>query len=161
MPRTERRRLPRRTIERPRPRWRGGLQLGRHLHRRGLLARSGSSDVSQVAPTCGAPTTYNVPSNGAIYSNETVIIGGTGTAASTVNGRVTVTSNNDIVIGNNISLPARDTNSVLGLVALNDMIVAYWAPNNLTWWAATIATTGQWTDTCGAFDATGAARTGR
>jgi hypothetical protein len=113
-------------------------------------SKVGTADVSQVAPTCGAPTTYNVPSNGAIYSNETVIIGGTGTSASTVNGRVTVTSNNDIVIGNNISYQA-GTNSVLGLVALNDMIVAYWTPSNLTWWAATIATTGQWTDTCGAF----------
>ena len=80
-------------------------------------SKVGSSDVSQVAPTCGAPTTYNVPTNGAIYSNETVIIGGTGTAASTVNGRVTVTSNNDIVIGNNITYQP-GTNSVLGLVAL-------------------------------------------
>ena len=59
--------------------------------------------MSEVAPTCGAATTYNVPSNGAIYSNQTVIIGGTGSNASVVNGRVTVTSNNNIVIGNNIS----------------------------------------------------------
>ena len=40
---------------------------------------------------------------------------------------------------------------MLGLVALNNMIVAYWAPNNLSWYAATIATTGQWSDTCGVF----------
>jgi hypothetical protein len=113
-------------------------------------SKVGSSDVAQVAPTCGTATTYNVPSNGAIYSNETVIIGGTGSAASTVNGRVTVTSNNNIVIGNNISYQA-GTNSVLGLVALNNMIVAYWAPNNLTWWAATITTTGYWADSCQAF----------
>ncbi len=113
-------------------------------------SKVGSSDVSELAPTCGAPTTYNVPTNGAIYSDQTVIIGGTGPNASTVNGRVTVTSNNDIVIGNNISYQT-GTNSVLGLVALNDMIVAYWAPSNLSWNAATIATNGQWTDTCGAF----------
>ncbi len=111
----------------------------------------GSSDVSQVAPTCGAATTYNVPSNGAIYSDQSVIIGGSGAAnASTVNGRVTVTSNNTIVIGNNISYQP-STNSILGLVAKNDMIVAYWAPNSLTWYAATIAQSGQWTDTCGKF----------
>jgi hypothetical protein len=110
----------------------------------------GSSDVSQIAPTCGAQSTYPVPSNGAIYADETIIIGGTGAAASTVNGRVTVTSNNNIVIGNNISYQA-GTYSVLGLVALNNMIVAYWAPSNLSWTAATIASTGQWTDTCGAF----------
>jgi hypothetical protein len=113
-------------------------------------AKVGSSDVSEIAPTCGAAQTFTVPSNGAIYANETVIIGGTGSAASTVNGRVTVTSNNNIVIGNNISYQA-GTNSVLGLVALNNMIVAYWGPNNLSWTAATIATTGQWTDTCGMF----------
>ena len=110
----------------------------------------GSSDVSEVAPTCGAATTYPVPANGAIYSQQTVIIGGSGAAASTVNGRVTVTSNNNIVIGNNISYQP-NTDSVLGLVALNNMIVAYWGPTNLSWNAATIATTGQWTDTCGAF----------
>jgi len=110
----------------------------------------GSSDVSEIAPTCGAAQTFTVPSNGAIYADETVIVGGTGAAASTVNGRVTVTSNNNIVIGNNISYQP-NTNSVLGLVALNNMIVAYWAPNTLSWQAATIATTGQWTDTCGAF----------
>ncbi len=110
----------------------------------------GSSDVSEVAPTCGTATTYPVPTNGAIYSEQTVIIGGTGSSASTVNGRVTVTSNNNIVIGNNISYQP-NTNSVLGLVALNNMIVAYWAPSSLSWNAATIATTGQWTDTCGAF----------
>jgi hypothetical protein len=113
-------------------------------------SKVGSSDVSEVAPTCGAPTTYNVPTNGAIYSDQTVIIGGAGASASTVNGRVTVTSDNDIVIGNNISYQA-GTNSVLGLVALNDMIVAYWVPSSLSWNAATIATSGQWTDTCGEF----------
>lgn len=110
----------------------------------------GSADVSEVAPTCGASTTVNVPSNGAVYANETIIIGGTGSSASTVNGRVTVTSNNNIVIGNNISYQP-STNSVLGLVALNNMIVAYWTPNNLSWNAATIATTGVWSDTCGVF----------
>ena len=109
-------------------------------------SKVGSADVSQVAPTCGAPTTYNVPTNGAIYSNETVIIGSP-SSASMVNGRVTVTSNNNVVIGNNISYAA-GTFSVLGLVALNNMTVAYWAPYNLSWNAATIATTGVWADTC-------------
>ncbi|HEX4518167.1 MAG TPA: hypothetical protein VH063_01170 [Gaiellaceae bacterium] len=114
-------------------------------------SKVGSSDVSEIAPSCGAATTVAVPSNGAVYANETVIIGGTGSAASTVDGRVTVTSNNNIVIGNNITYQP-GTNSVLGLVALNNMIVAYWAPNDLTWYAATIATTGQWSDTCGVFN---------
>ena len=75
---------------------------------------------------------------------------GSSTTASAVNGRVTVTSNNDIVIGNNISYQS-GTNSVLGLVAKNDMIVAYWSPSTLTWSAATTTQGGQWTDTCGEF----------
>ncbi|HEY4349271.1 MAG TPA: hypothetical protein VGM80_16970 [Gaiellaceae bacterium] len=112
-------------------------------------SKVGSSDVSEVAPTCGTAVTYNVPANGAIYSDQTIIIG-SATTASTVNGRVTVTSNNDIVIGNNISYQA-GTNSVLGMVALNDLIVSYWAPSTLTWTGATLASDGQWTDTCGKF----------
>jgi hypothetical protein len=114
-------------------------------------SKVGSSDVSEIAPTCGATRTLPVPSNGAIYANETIIVGGTGSNASTVNGRVTVTSDNNIVIGNNISYQP-GTNSVLGLVALNNMIVAYWSPTNLSWSAATIASTGQWTETCVEFN---------
>jgi hypothetical protein len=110
-------------------------------------SKVGSSDVSEVAPTCGTAKSFTVPSNGAVYANETIIVGGTGSAASTVNGRVTVTSNNNIVIGNNISYQP-NTNSVLGLVALNNVIVAYWTPNNLSWTGATIATSGVWADTC-------------
>ena len=100
----ERRRLPR-TSRPPRPRGRWSSTRTAPSRPR-PAARSAAPTSPQVAPTCGAPTTYNVPSNGAIYSNETVIIGGTGTSASTVNGRVTVTSNNDIVIGNNITYQA-------------------------------------------------------
>jgi hypothetical protein len=108
-----------------------------------------NNDVSEAAPSCGTPATYNVPSNGAIYADATVIIGSP-TTASAVNGRVTVTSNNNIVIGNNISYQS-STNSVLGLVAKNDMVVAYWSPSTLTWSAATTTQSGQWTDTCGEF----------
>ncbi len=110
---------------------------------------SGKAD-DVAAPTCGAATTYNVPSNGAIYSQQDVVVsGGTSTCGSPsitgncVNGRVTVASAQDIVIGNNIDYVTTG-DDVLGLIAGNEMIVAQWAPNNLNWRAATIAQTGQW-----------------
>ncbi len=100
------------------------------------------NNVAQTAPSCGATTNYNVPSNGAIYVNQTAIVSGT------VKGRVTVASNNDVVIAGNISYATSGVD-VLGLVAKNDMVVAYYAPSTLTWSAATITQSGQWTDWCG------------
>ncbi len=109
--------------------------------------KASGNDVWISAPTCGAATTYNMPSNGAIYSGQTIIIG-SGSSASTIDGRVTVTSGTDIVIGNDISYLS-GSNSVLGLVASTDMVVAAWAPSTLTWQAATVSENGQWTDACG------------
>jgi hypothetical protein len=54
-----------------------------------------------------------------------------------------VASNNNIVIGGDIN-PVTSGNDVLGLVANNEMIVAYWVPKDLTWTAATISENGQW-----------------
>ena len=110
---------------------------------------SGKAD-DVAAPTCGAATTYNVPSNGAIYAQQDVVVaGGTSTCGSPsitgncVNGRVTVASAQDVIIGNNIDYVSTG-DDVLGLIAGNEMIVAQWCPNNLNWRAATIAQTGQW-----------------
>ncbi len=99
--------------------------------------KSGTSDVAAVSPTCTTTQTVNVPSIGAIYVNQTVIVMGQ------VKGRVTVASNVNVVIGNNISYVTPGVD-VLGLVAKNEMIVAQWTPNDLTWYAATIAQGGQW-----------------
>jgi hypothetical protein len=77
-----------------------------------------------------------VPVNGAVYSPQSVLVQGT------VKGRVTIGSNNDVVIGDNISYVTGGTD-VLGLVAQNDVVMAYYAPTDLTWWAAVIAETGQ------------------
>jgi hypothetical protein len=98
---------------------------------------SGQTDVAAATPVCGAATTYNVPSNGAIYSPQTVIVSGV------VNGRVTVASNNNLDIGGNISYvtPGQD---VLGMIAENNIVVCYWAPSNLTWTGASLAETGDW-----------------
>ena len=55
--------------------------------------RVGTNDVAAVQPTCGAATNYSVPSNGAMYFAQTVIVQGL------VKGRVTVASNDNLVIG--------------------------------------------------------------
>lgn len=125
-----------------------------------------TNETSGLPPTCtqvsGFPKT--VPSNGAIYANETVIIaGGTSTCtdpdgttltnANCVNGRVTVASNNEVVIGDDIGY-VQTGDDVLGLVAKNDMIVARWSPTMLHWRAGTIAETGSWKSATGSNDAT-------
>lgn len=93
--------------------------------------------LADRVPACIASGAYPVPPSGAIYAGQSAIVSGT------VKGRVTVASNADIVIADNInySSPGID---VLGLIARADMIVARWTPNNLNWRAATIAQTGSW-----------------
>jgi hypothetical protein len=99
--------------------------------------KKSGQDIAAAAPVCGTATTYAVPSNGAIYSAQSVIVSGQ------VNGRVTVAANSNVVISNNITYVAPG-DDVLGLVAANDMIVAQWSPTNLNWRAATIAQSGAW-----------------
>jgi hypothetical protein len=99
--------------------------------------QSGGQDVSLASPNCGSATTYNVPSNGAVYSAQTVVVSGM------VNGRVTIGSNDDIVIANDIDY-VQGGDDVLGLVAKNDVIGAAYVPSNLTWRAGVIAQSGTW-----------------
>jgi hypothetical protein len=99
--------------------------------------KSGTSHLAAVLPTCTTTSTVTIPAIGAIYANQSVI------AIGQVKGRVTVASNADIVIAGNISYVTPGVD-VLGLVAKNEMIVAQWAPYDLTWTAATVAQTGQW-----------------
>ena len=94
----------------------------------------------------GSP--FTVPANGAIYSPVSVMISdGTSTCGSPtitgncVNGRVTVASNNDIIVGDNLDY-VQTGDDVLGLIAANDVIVAQWAPYDLNWRAAVLAQTG-------------------
>ena len=113
---------------------------------------SGSNNPEDVKPTTCTTVNTNlaIPTNGAIYAQQSVMIAdGTSTCGSPsitgncVNGRVTVASNNDIIIGDNLDY-VQTGDDVLGLIAANEMIVAQWAPTNLNWRAATIAQTGQW-----------------
>jgi hypothetical protein len=99
--------------------------------------RTGGNDVADVAPTCGATTTLPVPANGAIYSEQDAIVLGS------VKGRVTVASNDDIVVADNVN-PVSATQDVLGLVAKNYVYVAKYVPDTLTWSAGVIAQSRTW-----------------
>jgi hypothetical protein len=98
---------------------------------------TGGADAADNPPTCGSATTYSVPANGAIYTAQTAVVSGV------VNGRVTVGSNDDVVIADNITKVTQG-DDVLGLVAKNDVLGAEYAPTNLTWWAGVIAQSGTW-----------------
>jgi len=110
--------------------------------------KSGGNDIGKVAPVCGSATNYPVPSNGAIYAEQSVVIAGGSsscdglTNANCVNGRVTVASNQDIDIGDDLG-HVQDGDDVLGLVARNDVIVAQWAPSTIWWRAAVVAQYGR------------------
>jgi len=99
----------------------------------------GGNPVYQNQPTCstvpGSP--FPVPANGAIYAAQTAIVQGQ------VKGRVTVASNDDVVIAADIA-PVTPGDDVLGLNAYDDVIAASWGPVNLTWQAAVLAQTGTW-----------------
>jgi Tfp pilus assembly protein PilX len=123
----------------------------------GTVAVQGCKDSGSNAPEDVKPTTcttatgspYTIPTNGAIYAQQSVMIAdgtstcGTITSGNCVNGRVTVASANDIIIGDDLDY-VQTGDDVLGLIAGNEMIVAQWAPTSLNWRAATIAQTGQW-----------------
>src|SRR5680860_826624 len=89
---------------------------------------SGTSDPGQSLNTIGCPTTVNVPANGAMYFEQSVIVsdgtnktdscGSTvGPRASVVNGRVTIASKGNVYVGGNISYAASG-DDVLGLISL-------------------------------------------
>jgi hypothetical protein len=98
---------------------------------------SGGNPPENVEPICGSPTSYSVPINGAIYTGQTAIVSGV------VNGRVTVASNDDIIVADDISY-VQPGDDVLGLAAKNDVIGPQWAPDNLTWTAGVLAQSGTW-----------------
>ncbi len=99
--------------------------------------QTSGQDVADAVPTCTTHSTPAVPANGAIYAVQDAIVQGV------VKGRVTVASNDDIVVANNISRVAVGQD-VLGLVAKNNLYVAKYTPDPLTWDAGVIAQTGTW-----------------
>lgn len=117
---------------------------------------TGSTDPGAGLGTIGCPTTINVPSNGAMYFEQSVIVSdGTnksdscvptatvGPRPSTVNGRVTIATKGNVYVGGNISY-ASSGDDVLGLIAANEVIITKYTPSVLTWRAASLAQSGQW-----------------
>jgi hypothetical protein len=89
--------------------------------------------------------TKNMPNNGAIYIEDKVWVEGT------VRGRATVAAAilpidlptaPNIYIPNNILYSAKDGSDVLGLISQKDVVVTYFAPNNLEIDSAMIAQNG-------------------
>lgn len=89
------------------------------------------------APSCSPATTYTMPSNGAIYTDATAIVSGS------VNGRVTVGANQNIIVADDIA-PLVGGDDVIGLVANVYLYVAAYAPAQLTWNAAVLVQTETW-----------------
>jgi hypothetical protein len=93
---------------------------------------------SSTTPTCVAyATNITIPDIAAMYFGQRVIVSGT------VQGQVTLASAADILIGGNIFYNTTGQD-ILGLIAQTDIVVPQFAPDNLTWYAATVAMTGQW-----------------
>lgn len=102
------------------------------------IASCSGANPASTAPTCGtASSPIAVPANGAIFVETTAIVSGV------VNGRVTVAANGDIVVPADISY-VQDGDDVLGLIGKNNVYMASWSPNTLTWRAGTIAQNGEW-----------------
>jgi Tfp pilus assembly protein PilX len=116
--------------------WRLTFQSGGTVSVQSCL-RTGGNDIADVAPTCAGATSYPVPANGAIYTAQNAIVSGA------VNGRVTIASNDDIVVAGDISYVST-SDDVLGLAAKNDVVIARWVPYNLTWNASVLAQSGTW-----------------
>jgi hypothetical protein len=98
---------------------------------------TGGDPLAETAPTCGATTNYAMPANGAIYAAQTAVVSGQ------VNGRVTVASNDEIVLAGNISYVSA-SDDVLGLACVNDFVIAAWVPFNLTWSGSVLSQSGTW-----------------
>lgn len=121
-------------------------------------------DIGRQIGTNGyqCPVTVNVPANGTMYFEQSVIVsdGSTrvdncnqtaGPRDSVVNGRVTVATKANVYIGGNINYQSSG-DDVLGLIAGGEVIIAKYTPRNLTWRAASLAQSGLWRTNDGAAD---------
>jgi hypothetical protein len=133
-----------------------------HTHSAGERVSCLSTGITWSVPMYNGP----IPSNGAVYTGQdtiiswpTTITGYTSTSqdgspTSKVNGRVTVATAGDMIIGGDIHYASEPPNDgtggpdddVLGLIAKGNIWLPKYAPANLWWRAATMALTGIWSD---------------
>jgi hypothetical protein len=112
-----------------------------------------SVDIRTSITSISCPETVQVPANGAMYFEQPVIVGDgstlsdacgvAGPRASVVDGRVTVATPGDLLIGGNISYETNG-DDVLGLIATQNIVFPKYAPVNTSVRAATLAQYGQW-----------------
>lgn len=115
--------------------------------------RATSPDIRTSVTSLSCPETVAVPVNGAMYFEQPVIVsdgsslrdacGGTGPRPSVVDGRVTVSTPGDLVLGGNIAYET-NTDDVLGLIATQNIVFAKYTPLDTSVRAATLAQNGQW-----------------
>jgi hypothetical protein len=99
--------------------------------------QTSGQNVAARPPTCGSVSNRLIPSNGAIYVAQTAVVSGV------VDGRVTVASNDNIVVADHITYEQAG-DDVLGLAAKNDLYVAWYVPDDLTWMAGVLVQDGTW-----------------
>ncbi len=118
-----------------------------------VLATDG--DLGRRITRLSCPETVGMPTNGAMYFEQSVVVGdgsslsddcgGVGPRPSVVNGRVTVATSSDqnLYVGGDIAYAA-EGDDVLGLISGREIIIAEYVPLDLTWRAASLAQNGRW-----------------
>lgn len=107
----------------------------------------------------GCAQNYAVPPSGAIHFAQSVIVsegyrdgggagrldlcGNRGPRDSVVDGRVTIATDRNVYVGGNITYETSG-DDVLGLIARDNVVMAAYAPDVMSWRAATLAQTGSW-----------------
>jgi hypothetical protein len=110
-----------------------------------------AADVgSAITVNCSSKQTRTVTNATLMYFVQPVVVGtgydpcnSNAPLNSVVNGRVTVASPNNLYVGGNISYGTSGDDS-LGLLAGDDLIIARYAPDTVSFRAATLAQSGQW-----------------
>lgn len=120
----------------------GKVSIAKCTGAAGVVVEAVTGATIPTPPTCAAPyATVNVPTIGAIYTGQDVMVKGV------VEGRVTIASNDNIYIAGNLTYDTPVGQNVLGLIARNNVVVPEFAPyplpgGDMTWYSASVAMTG-------------------
>lgn len=100
---------------------------------------------------CASATTWSRATSNYIlmWFAQPVVVGtgtnpcGAGALDSVVDGRITIGTAGDAIVGGNIAYET-DGDDTLGIIARDDVIIARHAPSTMSWRAATLAQSGVW-----------------